>query len=50
MNLKNLTLREKVYRTIILNVKRMTGEGTLQQLFDKYPVGGLYYAKDRQKD
>ena len=45
MNLKNLTLREKVYRTIILNVKRMTGEGTLQQLFDKYPVGGLYYAK-----
>ena len=45
MNLRDLTLREKVYRTIILNVKRMKGEGTLKELFDKYPIGGLYFSK-----
>lgn len=45
-----MTLREKVYRTIILNVKRMKGEGTLQELFDKYPVGGLYYSKGPAED
>jgi len=45
MRLKDLTLREKVYRTIILNVKRMRGSGTIQELFDKYPIGGFYYAK-----
>ena len=45
MRLKDLTLREKVYRTFILNVKRMRGEGTLKELFDKYPIGGLYFSK-----
>ncbi|MBE6645308.1 MAG: hypothetical protein E7612_08040 [Ruminococcaceae bacterium] len=45
MKLTDLTLREKVYRTVILNVKRMRGSGTIQDLFDKYPIGGLYYAK-----
>ena len=45
MNLRDLTLREKVYRTFILNVKRMRGEGTLKELFDKYPIGGLYFSK-----
>ena len=45
MRLKDLTLREKVYRTFVLNVKRMRGEGTLKELFDKYPIGGLYFSK-----
>lgn len=45
MRLKDLSLRERVYRTIVLNVKRMRGSGTIKDLFDKYPIGGLYYAK-----
>ena len=45
MRLKDLTLREKVYRTFITPIKRMRGEGTLKELFDKYPIGGLYFAK-----
>ena len=44
MRLKDLTLREKVYRTFITPIKRMRGEGTLKELFDKYPIGGLYFA------
>ena len=45
MRLKDLSLRDKVYRTIVLNVKGIKGTGTIQEFFDKYPIGGLYYAK-----
>ena len=45
MRFKELSLREKVYRTIILNVKRMKWDGTLKEFFDKYPAGGIYYSK-----
>ena len=45
MRLKDLTLREKVYKTFILNTNFMMGEGTLEEFFEKYPVGGLYFSK-----
>ncbi|MBR3761263.1 MAG: hypothetical protein IKK59_00820 [Lachnospiraceae bacterium] len=45
MRLKDLTLREKVYKTFIMNVNHMRSTGTLKEYFEKYPIGGLYFSK-----
>jgi len=45
MDFKNLTLREKVYRTMIMNIAQMDEKGTLKEFFEKYPIGGLFFAK-----
>ena len=45
MSLKDLSLREKVYRTFIIRDFQMGTAGTMQEFFDKYPVGGFYYSK-----
>ena len=45
MNLKDLSLREKVYKTMILNFCVMDTEGTLKEFFEKYPVAGMYFSK-----
>lgn len=45
MNLKNLSLREKVYRTFIIRDFQMGNNGTMEEFFEKYPVGGFYYSK-----
>ncbi len=45
MSLKDLTLREKVYRTIIIRDFQMGIAGTMKEFFEKYPVGGFYYHK-----
>ncbi len=48
--LSDLTLREKVYKTFILNTNFMKGSGTLKEFFEKYPVGGLYFSKGPVRD
>lgn len=45
MDFKNLSLREKVYKTMILNFAVMDTEGTLKEFFEKYPVSGMYFSK-----
>lgn len=45
MSLKDLSLREKVYRTIIIRDFQINPDGTLKEFFEKYPVGGFYYSK-----
>ena len=50
MRLKDLTLREKVYKTFIMNTNHMKGTGTLKEYFEKYPIGGLYFSKGAVRD
>lgn len=50
MDLRNLTLREKVFQCMILRPKRMKNIGTLEAYFEKYPIGGLYFAKGPVRD
>ena len=38
MSLKDLSLREKVYRTIIIRDFQINPDGTLKEFFEKYPV------------
>ena len=45
MRLKDLTLREKVYKTLIMNKNHMKVDGTLKEYFEKYPIGGVFYSK-----
>ena len=45
MRLKDLTLREKVYKTFIMKTDHMRSTGTLKEYFEKYPIGGLYFSK-----
>lgn len=50
MRLKDLSLREKVYRTFIMDTSFMKGDWTLEEFFEKYPVGGLYLYKGAVRD
>lgn len=50
MNLKDLTLREKVFQCMIMKPKMMKRNLTLEEYFKKYPVGGLYFAKGPVQD
>lgn len=50
MNLKDLTLREKVFQCMIMKPKMMKRNFTLEEYFEKYPVGGLYFSKGPVQD
>ncbi len=50
MKLKDLTLREKVFQCMIMKPNMMKKVGTLEEYFQKYPVGGLYFAKGPVRD
>lgn len=50
MDLRNLSLREKVFQCMIMKPKMMKRNLTLEEYFEKYPVGGLYFAKGPVQD
>ncbi len=50
MDLRNLSLREKVFQCMILRPKKLKKIGTLEEYFEKYPIGGLYFAKGPVRD
>ncbi len=50
MNLKDLSLREKVYQCMIMRPKNMKNMETLEEYFEKYPIGGLYFSKGPVRD
>ena len=50
MDLRNLSLREKVFQCMIMKPKMMKRDLTLEEYFEKYPVGGLYFAKGPVQD
>lgn len=50
MNLKDLTLREKVFQCFIMKPMLMQGANSLKEYFEKYPIGGLYFSKGPTTD
>lgn len=45
MDFSKMTLREKVFQTIIAPSRCLKQAGSIEEFFKKYPVGGIYYAK-----
>ncbi len=45
MDYSNMTLREKVLQTFVVNLNAIKKVGSIEAFFKKYPVGGMYYAQ-----
>lgn len=50
MKLKDLSLREKVYQTIITHAIDLNSMETPEAFIEKYPVGGFYFSKGSMPD
>lgn len=40
-----MTLREKILKTFIVTIREINTHGGIESFFEKYPVGGMYYAE-----
>ena len=47
---ENLTLKEKIYQTIIVDNHTIVSGGGPEEFFKKYPVGGFYFTKGYVQD
>ena len=47
---ENMTLKEKIYQTIIVDNHAIKLEGGPEKFFGKYPVGGLYFMRGYVND
>ena len=50
MRFKDLTLMEKVFRTVVLNIKRMKGDGTLKDFLINIPLEVFIFQTDPPRD
>lgn len=39
-----MTLREKILKTFIVTIREINTHGGIEQFFEKYPVGGMYFS------
>ncbi len=40
-----MTLREKIFKTFVVTIREVNTHGGIEEFFNKYPVGGLYYGE-----
>lgn len=50
MSFEDMTLKEKIYQTFIVNNYIIKQEKSVEDFFNKYPVGGLYFANSYVAD
>ena len=43
-----MKLREKILKTFVVTIREINTHGGPKNFFDKYPVGGMYYAEGKR--